>query len=469
MEQVTIRCGNCNNLMGISSEHLGQQVQCPSCQSVVQAPAPEMPVEQAQTFEFESTAEEHESIFGTPEQTDDIFDNEPAPQVEMPQESTATPPIPGFSSDPVMAAPPSVEPSPPAPNLEIGESAPPPPSPFEAAPPSPPTEPEAPPPSDVPAWLGGGGDSAPAAETSEALPPSEGMTDSPVTGATAPPLPSGPRRRDSGGGWGMPLLIIPLFSWAILATVLAAMLKHREGQRPPHPLEMMPDIEGDRAPGNPEDKKQSRRRRGYGMPPINTTIPDHLMTTLGKPIQIGHLEVTPLRVEMGKITIKTVGGRSELEFDDPSLKLLLKVKNTSKSYTFSPFDSYFVRRYPSKKSEEELHEVIKTPTPFTYLTVGDKRLYGGASMWSKPGRPGPKDLVVGQNINKELKPGEEWTTFICTDPSDKDAVKTLRSMKKTNKLLWRVLVRRGAVWVEDSWKSATAVIGVEFSPDQIKQ
>ena len=38
METVQLQCGSCMNMMAISAEHLGQQVQCPHCQAIVQTP-----------------------------------------------------------------------------------------------------------------------------------------------------------------------------------------------------------------------------------------------------------------------------------------------------------------------------------------------------------------------------------------------------------------------------------------------
>ena len=39
MQTVNFQCGNCNNLMAVGAEYLGQQVRCPHCQAVVVAPA----------------------------------------------------------------------------------------------------------------------------------------------------------------------------------------------------------------------------------------------------------------------------------------------------------------------------------------------------------------------------------------------------------------------------------------------
>ena len=73
--------------------------------------------------------------------------------------------------------------------------------------------------------------------------------------------------------------------------------------------------------------------------------------------------------------------------------------------------------------------------------------------------------VVGQELERELKPGEEMETFICTDPEDKRLEEALRRHKGA--LLWRVQLRRGSVVHGDRRIPCTAVIGVEFESSDI--
>jgi phage FluMu protein Com len=106
MRTVQLQCGNCQKLMAIAEAHLGGQVQCPHCQAVVQtpkpapAPVPEPPPAPAPTFAPVPSLEvpERDSIFGQPEQRDDLFDEAPAsPLVEMPtpRPGPGTPPAAG--------------------------------------------------------------------------------------------------------------------------------------------------------------------------------------------------------------------------------------------------------------------------------------------------------------------------------------------------------------------------------------
>ena len=104
MQTVQLQCGSCMNMMAISAEHLGQQVQCPHCQSVVQTPpasafgiAPPGPEPVAPTPQYAPnpppnyqtpTQEQPESIFAEAAPSDDLFDESPrTPTVHMPDEA----------------------------------------------------------------------------------------------------------------------------------------------------------------------------------------------------------------------------------------------------------------------------------------------------------------------------------------------------------------------------------------------
>ena len=71
METVQLQCGNCKQVMGLSAEHLGSQVQCPHCGSVVQTPARPTPAPNLE-------AQQRESIFGGAEPSDDLFGGSPS-------------------------------------------------------------------------------------------------------------------------------------------------------------------------------------------------------------------------------------------------------------------------------------------------------------------------------------------------------------------------------------------------------
>jgi hypothetical protein len=104
VETVQLQCGSCMNMMAISAEHLGQQVQCPHCRSVVQTPpasafglappgpdptvsAPPPP-SYASEPEPITVPEQPESIFAEAAPSDDLFDEAPrTPKIHMPDDN----------------------------------------------------------------------------------------------------------------------------------------------------------------------------------------------------------------------------------------------------------------------------------------------------------------------------------------------------------------------------------------------
>lgn len=87
METVQLQCGNCGNVMAISTAHLGGQVRCPHCLTVVQTP-PQSAAAPAPAEVLPPPVEvgEVESIFAPEEPSDDLFGGGPQrPLVEMPE------------------------------------------------------------------------------------------------------------------------------------------------------------------------------------------------------------------------------------------------------------------------------------------------------------------------------------------------------------------------------------------------
>jgi hypothetical protein len=249
--------------------------------------------------------------------------------------------------------------------------------------------------------------------------------------------------------WLVPMLIIPLISYSILATIAAAIL-YAEKQRRIHPLEAIPD--------QGENKGATRSKNGaVKLPDPAQDLPNRLKVALGDSIRIGDLEVTPEKVERRQIKYES---RRHGSSPDPTrfdaLALVLHLKNISQDVVFKPMDPYFTRQWKPKNGGL---------MPYTYLAIGDYHFYGGPLSMQDV-----RDhllSVAGQDFDQELRPGEEFTTFICTDPDD-PLKKALDGYNESDPLLWRVQVRRGLVRVHERDVSATAVIGVQFSRKSIQ-
>lgn len=477
MQTVNFRCGHCDKVMAVTQDCLGQQVRCPHCQQVVLAPAapgaaapstpgrvpPPGPTQVSDPATAAPSGngpaagplvppmpdltlpgrDEHESIFAPEPEPDDLFSAEPTPRVELPGG------VPNWLPDlaPVTPAP--------GPAAAVASAT----APLPAAPPgafweqplpSPAPEAAAPPPSVQPS-----------------LPFEKSLAETEAHAEEEPLLPTGPSAaaqaaaRSSRGGWFTALVVVPLISYSLLATIAIILLLTRPA--PPHPLEALPDLEGD-GKGATKLKNGSLR---YRVPPPDTTpLPAHLKTSLGQPVAVGDVEVTPLRVERRRIAYRTEGRDRVEPSREESLVLWLQLRNRSRDVLFKPMDRFFTRRWKPLKAGAEL-------MPFTMLVMGERTFYGGPTAWQPPARSDrfrdPVELIEGQNYDTELRPGEETTTFVCTDPDDHAAAAL---DKYDGQLLWRVQVRRGLLrWTTprgvEREDPTTAVIGVQFGAREV--
>jgi hypothetical protein len=436
MEPVTFQCGHCNQLMGVSSEYLGRQVQCPHCGQVVVAPAPPAaPTEVSPTLEI---ASDHESIFTAPTMDEDIFGDGPPRQEISIEVTTSLPP------DPALERTTSLPPEPP---LEL-------------------TTPYA------PAGLSS------QAITTEGVPspmvqsvqpttvePAPSVTMPWLSDAPAQPgstLPPSARKAARGSGVFSTVLMIPLISYAILSTALLVFLYNRYQQATKTDLrwlEELPDINGDR----PGVKKGSSSSALPRVPVVNKVdLPANLIVKLKDTLTIGDVAVTPLRVENKVVNIFTDGFDRPEPLPHPCLVLHLRVKNLSSEFTFAPLDAYFDRRHD---------EGVKEPWTFLEPLGTGVRFFGGPATWR------PETSSEDERIRREwvegrtkvlpyVEPGEELTTFICTDGTE-DLQKTIQQHK--GQYRWRVHVRRGPVEVpgRPAPVPVSTIIGVEFDARDI--
>jgi hypothetical protein len=424
MANVNFECGNCHNLMAVSEEYLGQQVRCPTCQQVVLAPVPPPSPSEVPSFEV-SGDPERDSIFAPPQSVGDgLFDDEPPPRIEIPTHigfpslglDQPAPPTDGPSAPPVAPQPDRLTvtytgPEPPAPGADLL---------------SPDGPAAAPAPQEAPAP-----DGEPLVKVESRVRPSR------------------------GGGWVTAIVLVPLISYSILATIaIIILLSERRGAT--HPLEMVPDLEGDHKGG----AQRGGGKRGsveFRLPNPDQPVPPQLRVPLADPprsLAVGDLEVTPQKVERGRP--QWAIGPTLQSFPEDALILRLKLRNVSRDVTFYPMDRYFERAWPKMPGDHK---------PYTLLEMGERKFYGGPLDWSHK-----EEFLKGQDVNKELKPGEEMATFVCTNPEE-HVVRALDGY--AGPLVWHVQLRRGLVrWTTrdgaERDDSATAVVGVEFSAADVK-
>ena len=470
METVNFQCGHCRQLLAVSKQHLGQQVRCPHCQQVVVAPSQEpaapppapaaapasapAPDPFGSAFSFTPPRpEEHDSIFSAPAESDDLFGPAPSGRVEMPPDFRPAPAPPPPWQNP---APPP--PQQPIPDLQLASS-PPLPGPNDSTLPF----------VDGPAHPAV---SVPAAETiqpaaEQAPAPFPGMGGMEGEGGTDLASAFTPVRPRVSGGWHIALFIIPLISYSVLVSVAAGILFFRlqahktavEGGAMPVDLEMIPDVIGDHPTQQKDDKHTE-----FSIPRRTGPLPARLKIGLGQTLRLGELEVTATAVKRGRVEVKEEG-KNPYTPEPKALKLYLKLKNVSSDLAFYPMDNFFTRATDKNGHAKNDGRQMLYP-PYTQLVIAGHRFYGGPAAYDWPGGGKNREYVVGTDYDTQLKPGEEMTTFVCTDPEDREIDQQL-AKHKGEKLLWRVQVRRGSMMFKGHRKPVCAVFGVEFTDADI--
>ena len=283
------------------------------------------------------------------------------------------------------------------------------------------------------------------------LPSESGVHDDPGTDLSvetfSSAIPRRPVNRGMRGGVFIALVLLPLISYSILATIAVAVLLMRP--QPWDPFEMLPDREGDLKGA----KHQKQAVVIYDRVHPERELPAKLIVGLGQTIRLGDVAVTPRRVALRRVEFRRPGFAPEPAIDD-SLVLDLLFHNISQDIVFSPTDPFFDRCWKGISSGKK---------PYMYLDIGRDRLWGGPLPWTAGRQPEEQDTIAGQQY-KMLQPGEQLTTLVCTDPQDHVA---RRLANYRGGLTWRVQVRRGLVQVHDREVAATAVIGVAFQDTDI--
>ncbi|HEV3383565.1 MAG TPA: hypothetical protein VG097_02055 [Gemmata sp.] len=235
-----------------------------------------------------------------------------------------------------------------------------------------------------------------------------------------------------------------------LAAIYGLFIKSGEKLNPDHPLSTIPDSFGEFDPAS--RKKVSQYRF-----PVDGELPLNQKALLGGKIEIGQLEIEPLKVEIRPLKVITEGQREKRdETRRDSLVMQLRIKNTSSDLSIFPMDPALTRK---ARPDDKLQLG-------TRLVVGGKQtFYGGGIEWPVPVNVKRKYEEQQEKDNTPLKPGETREYVVFTD-SDQQIIKTVKEFNDT--ILWRVQVRRGLIEFNGKDIPVTAIIGVEFKSADVK-
>jgi hypothetical protein len=162
-------------------------------------------------------------------------------------------------------------------------------------------------------------------------------------------------------------------------------------------------------------------------------IPAQNLTTLGKPVRIGDLEIIPLSVISAPVDLVRATDQNEYRRqDDESLVLRLRLTNLSKQDRFAPLDRYLVREHGSRAQDPFIVASDGSFIPLFPLAID--------SEWS----------ILGQAFSV-LHPGETMETIIAAEAGSGRRVR--------GQMTWRVRLRTGVY--------RTDLMGVQFNEEDV--
>lgn len=163
-------------------------------------------------------------------------------------------------------------------------------------------------------------------------------------------------------------------------------------------------------------------------------IPEDMLTTIGRPLTIGSLEVTPLSIVKGLVELERTDQDGEVELSDggEALRLAVRFRNLSRDQAYAPLDPAFLRQSDSGQTES----FIET---------------GGAPIELYPLALASEMAIVGQAF-EAIAPGQTAESVVV---SDREPMNRLLPP-----LVWRLKLRVGP--------DQTALIGVRFSLREVR-
>ena len=187
--------------------------------------------------------------------------------------------------------------------------------------------------------------------------------------------------------------------------------------------------------------------------PASNNLPSGHVLSLGDSQRFGSVRVTPVRVTRGPLKFEHYTGQAGMARDpsEPVLKLWVKFENVSRDQTFIPLDPWvlFTRR------SIDMGRIIQANG---FLSLEANRKDPKATRYFFFDMPIHSEFrIAGQNLNRELSPGENVETFI---PSEEDA----RSL--SGSLVWRFQFRKG--YNRQSERGVTTLVDVRFNSSDIK-
>lgn len=224
-------------------------------------------------------------------------------------------------------------------------------------------------------------------------------------------------------------------NYASLVTIVAIYLAYRVfgGVLSGDESERLPDVEP-RMKGNQVSSVVA---------PPDHKLPEKQNLAIGDTTKLGHLKITPIKVTQGELQYEPLGGGKGLSASSHrSLKLWLRIENVSTDQEIAPLRSLAFKQQANG-----------------FVCAASQKTAKGHKVW--PAKLDKQPYRVRQhNIDKTLKPGESYETFIPTSADGID-----KMLDAGGPLVWRVWLRKG---YSPKNYGVTTLIDVTFDDSDIK-
>ncbi len=239
------------------------------------------------------------------------------------------------------------------------------------------------------------------------------------------------------------LWFILVASYASAVTIALILLWWSLSNVDPHRLESLPDLKPPKKNGGialklaPEDAK---------MPPGHTL-------KLGEEQRFGNVLVKPVQVIRGPLEfVHYSDAKKTRPPTGPVLKLYLRFENVSDKQLIAPLDhDLLLTRHPDDKSLGKFRAN-------TFVCQAEQKRRDGHRLLVYDLPPTGDWDLKGQNVGRELKPGDSFSTYIASETGDIEKLK--------GELIWRVHFRKG---YSPKGYGVTTLIEVSFHSDEIKK
>lgn len=201
------------------------------------------------------------------------------------------------------------------------------------------------------------------------------------------------------------------------------------------------------APAEGETRSVTLYKTDLRMPPSHEL-------RLGESRRYGNIVIEPLKVTRGPLEFVHFAGeeRDSRPPSQPVLKLWLRFKNASDDQTIAPLDSVllFTNRVRDEQDYEKFHANI-------FVCRREEKKPDGRLLHVYDLNVNDRWDLKGQDLGRELQPGESLVTYIPTSEQGHEQLK--------GDLVWRVHFRKGYA---PSGRGVTTLVEVKFNSRSIR-